>query len=320
MIKVLANDGISQSGIDKLENAGFSVTTEKVPQDQLIDAINREDYKVLLVRSATKVKEDVIDGCPNLKFIGRGGVGMDNIAVEYARGKNIFVTNTPAASSQSVAELVMAHMFSLARMTYDSNRQMPEKGSTDFKALKKSYGKGLELRNRTLGIIGFGRIGRFLAQYALGAGMKVLAYDAFDVDTRVKLSIQGHSDEVEVEVPQVSLEELLSKSQFVSLHVPKQEDGSAVIGSSEIKSMVDGAMLINASRGGVVDEDALLEGLNSGKLAGAALDVFENEPTPREDLLKHDKIALSPHIGAATTEAQDRIGLELADLIIGELG
>lgn len=313
-MKILANDGIAKSGKDILEAAGHTVVTENVPQDQLIDAINKENYEVVLVRSATTVRKEVIDACPHLKMIGRGGVGMDNIDVEYARSQGRLVFNTPAASSQSVAELVMAQMFSLARSTFDSNRQMPEKGATDFKVLKKKYGKGIELRGKTLGIIGFGRIGQSLASYALGCGMNVIAHDPFVEKAQIVIPVAGEN--VKVNIYTTSMDEIITTSDFISLHVPKQADGSAVIGAAEIARMKFGVRLVNAARGGVVDEDALIEGLNSGKVAAAGLDVFENEPTPRADLLDNPGIASTPHVGAATVEAQERIGEELANFIL----
>ncbi|MEJ6796660.1 MAG: D-2-hydroxyacid dehydrogenase [Flavobacteriales bacterium] len=317
-MKVLANDGISASGIAKLEAAGIIIHTEFIPQDQLISKINEIGYVGILVRSATKVRQDIIDACPDLKFIGRGGVGMDNIDVQYGRDKGLDVFNTPAASSQSVAELVMAHLYSLARNTFDSNREMPAKGASEFKVLKKKYAKGSELRGKTLGIIGFGRIGKSTATYALGAGMKVLAHDRGSSDGAVQWNIEG-AGVVNVNVPMVSFEEIISTSDFISIHVPKQENGSAVITKNEISQMKDGVCLINAARGGVINEHDLIEALNTGKVKFAALDVFENEPTPREDLLKHEKLASTPHVGAATSEAQDRIGVELADQILSIL-
>lgn len=317
-MKILANDGISPAGIAKLEAAGVTVSTEHVPQDQLIDVINTQGYVGLMVRSATTVRQDLIDACPNLKMIGRGGVGMDNIDVDYARGKGLAVFNTPAASSQSVAELVMGHLFDVARSIFDSNRQMPARGASEFKKLKKAYGKGTELRGKTLGIVGFGRIGRSLASYALGCGMDVIACDPYAQDGKVTVMI-GASQTVEVDVPRYDLEAVLAQSDFVSLHVPKQADGSAVLGAAQLATMKPGACVVNAARGGVIDEDALMAALDNGSLRYAALDVFENEPTPREDLLVHPKVALTPHIGAATTEAQDRIGEELADQILANL-
>lgn len=298
-----------------LKKAGFTVQTQHVSQDELVDYINKNDVKVLCVRSATTVRKDLIDACPGLKFIGRGGVGMDNIDVEYARSQGRIVQNTPASSSQSVGELVMAHLFSLARFTYDSNREMPVNGHSDFKRLKKKYGKGTELRGKTLGIIGFGRIGKSVAQYALGCGMRVICTDIFDVSTKVSFEIIGYGN-VSVDVEKVSLDALIEQSDAISIHIPKQADGSAVIGREELARMKGGVLLVNAARGGVIDEDALIEALDSGHIAGAAIDVFENEPTPHTGLLTHAKIALTPHIGAATVEAQDRIGVELAELII----
>jgi len=311
---VLANDGISQSGIDKLVDYGFTVETNNVPQENLVDYINKNKVIALLVRSATVVRKDIIDNCASLKFIGRGGVGMDNIDVEYARSKGITVNNTPAASSQSVAELVFGQMLSISRFTHLSNREMPVNGVTEFKKLKKKYGKGSELRGKTLGIIGFGRIGRSLAEYALGAGMNVIVTDKFDVNTTVTISF-FNGKTMDIEVDKVSFDNLISVSDYISLHVPKQEDGSAVIGETEINNMKNGVRIVNAARGGVINEDYLLKGINSGKISYCALDVFNNEPTPRKDLLNNSQIAVTPHIGAATSEAQDRIGIELADKI-----
>ena len=204
----------------------------------------------------------------------------------------------------------MGHLFTLARFQHDSNRQMPVRGAGEFKALKKAYGKGTELRGKTLGIVGFGRIGRSLASYALGCGMNVVAHDPFVSDGDVSVTVGGQT--LTIDCPRLPLTELLSTSDMVSVHVPAQADGSAVIGEAELAAMKPGSYLVNAARGGSVDEDALMAALNSGHLAGAGLDVFVGEPSPRADVLAHDKLALTPHIGAATSEAQDRIGLELA--------
>lgn len=314
-MKILANDGISQDGIDFLEKNGFTVVTDKVEQGDLVEAINKEDYVALLVRSATTVRKDLIDACPGLKLIGRGGVGMDNIDVDYARSKGIEVINTPGASSQSVAELVMTHMFSISRFMHDSYRNTPTKGASDFKVLKKKYGKGVELRGKTLGILGFGRIGQSLASYALGTGMKVVAIDMFTNPVEIEIPIEGIANPKVTITPVSDLNSVIGELDYLSLHVPKQADGSAVITSSEFAKMKDGIRIVNAARGGVIDEDDLLAALESGKVAYSALDVFENEPTPREDLLIHEKIASSPHIGAATVEAQARIGVELGEKI-----
>lgn len=318
-MKILANDGISPEGVAALEAGGFEVSTTNVPQEQLADAINNEGYVGVLVRSATTVRKEVIDACPGLKLIGRGGVGMDNIDVDYARSKGLHVINTPAASSQSVAELVMGSLFTLSRTTFDSYKLMPSTGAADFKTLKKKYAKGQELRGKTLGIVGFGRIGQSLASYALGAGMKVVAVDLFTEKAEIKVPIAGHG-EVAVNIHcSKNLNDVIADLDYISLHVPKQADGSAVIGTAEFAKMKDGVILANAARGGVIDEDALIKDLDSGKVRAIALDVFENEPTPRTDLLSHEKIASTPHIGAATTEAQTRIGEELASQIISLL-
>lgn len=314
-MKILANDGISAIGQQQLEAAGFTVITEKVEQDQLANAVNSQGIEMILVRSATTVRKEVIDACPGLKLIGRGGVGMDNIDVVYALEKGIAVINTPASSSQSVAELVMGHMFAISRFLNDSYKNM-ETG--DFSTLKKNYGKGVELRGKTLGIIGFGRIGQSLASYALGAGMNVIAVDRYTEPVRIQIPL-GNGNEAAISViPTNDLNAVLGQLDYISLHVPKQADGSAVIAAAEFDKMKKGVRIVNAARGGVINEDDLLVALNSGKVAGIALDVFENEPNPRKDLLNHPKIACTPHIGAATVEAQDRIGEELAHLIIGQ--
>ena len=313
-MKVLANDGIAPSGKKALEDAGFTVVTDTVAQENLVNEINDKEYEVLLVRSATKVRKDIIDNCPSVKMIGRGGVGMDNIDVEYARDKGIEVFNTPASSSQSVAELVMAHLFGSVRFLYQANREMPTKGTTDFGSLKKSYAKGTELRGKTLGIVGFGRIGKSVASYALGCGMKVMVYNRSKDSFEVSLKIEGLDQDVQLTLQNNSLEDVLKSSDFISLHVPATDD--YLIGEKEFGIMKQGAVLVNAARGGVVNEDALIAALDSGKLAHAALDVFEGEPKPSDKIVHHPKISLSPHIGAATVEAQDRIGTELAEQII----
>ncbi|MGB0888474.1 MAG: NAD(P)-dependent oxidoreductase [Vicingaceae bacterium] len=313
-MKILANDGIAPIGKENLEKAGYEVITETVAQADLIDAINENNYVGLLVRSATTVRENLIDACPGLKLIGRGGVGMDNIDVEYARNKGLKVINTPAASSQSVAEQVMAHLFGAARSLYDSNRQMPASGSSDFKTLKKKYGKGVELRGSTIGIIGFGRIGQSLASYALGCGMNVIAYDPFVPNATINVNVATQT--VSVNIQTISLNDLLAQADFISMHMPMPTDGKALIGNEEFAKMKDGVIIANAARGGIIDEAALITNLDNGKVAHAALDVFTNEPTPKEDLLKHSNISLTPHTGAATLEAQNRIGEELASQII----
>lgn len=314
MIKILANDGISAAGKSRLEAAGFEVDTNHFPTEQLPQIIN--DYDVLLVRSATKVRKDLIAQMSRIKMIGRGGVGMDNIDVEDAEQHGIRVFNTPAASSSSVAELVFAHLYGMCRFLPELNRRMPNEGVTEFKSLKKMAGKGIELRGKTLGIIGFGRIGQEAARIALGNGMKVLAADAFipAADIELNLHPDMSSESITVHIKTTSVEEVLKNSDFITIHVPGQE--KPVIGENELNIMKAGAGLVNAARGGVVDEKALKNALENGKLAFAALDVFENEPPIDDAILKVEKLSLSPHIGAATQEAQDRVGLELADKII----
>ncbi|MEK9613658.1 MAG: D-2-hydroxyacid dehydrogenase [Flavobacteriaceae bacterium] len=308
-MKILANDGISQSGVDALTQSGFEVITINVAQEQLIGYINDNDITGLLVRSATTARKDLIDQCPNLKLIGRGGVGMDNIDVEYAKSKGVHVINTPAASSASVAELVFAHLYGGVRFLFDSNRAMPLEGESNFKGLKKAYAKGVELRGKTIGIIGFGRIGQEVAKIALGVGMHVIAYDKFMEKATVSVQLfNGATLDVKIEIQ--DFDTILSQSDFISLHVPAQNE--YVMDARAFSQMKKGAALINAARGGVVDEVALVSALDSGHLSFAALDTFENEPKPEIKLLMHDKISLTPHIGAATLEAQDRIGEELA--------
>lgn len=315
-MKVLANDGISKSGIKALEKGGFEVITTKVAQEQVANYINANHIDVLLVRSATKVRQALIDDCPNLKIIGRGGVGMDNIDVDYARSKGIHVINTPASSSESVAELVFAHLFNGVRFLHDSNRNMPLEGDSNFEGLKKAYANGIELRGKTLGIIGFGRIGREVAKIGLGLGMRVIASDKYVGNAEIKVSFYN-GQFINVDIATEPIEDIFRHSDFISLHVPAQE--GYVIGAPELEAMKDGVGIINCARGGVVDEVALIEALDRNKVLFAGLDVFENEPSPEIQILMHPKISLTPHIGAATLEAQDRIGTELAEQIISLL-
>lgn len=313
-MKILINDGIHPDGKLALEAEGFTVVTEKVAQEDLAKELPA--YDAICVRSATKVRADLIDQCPNLKAICRGGVGLDNIDVDHAKSKGIAVINTPAASSQAVAELVFGHLYGLARFLFQSNRDMPSKGAAEFGKLKKSYSKGVQLRGRTLGIIGIGRIGQETARIALGAGMKVMPVDPFVDKVNIEVAIEG-AGSVNAEIATVSMEEMLANADAISLHIPFT--GQPVLSTAEFAQMKDGVLLVNASRGGTVDEPALLAALESGKVAFAGLDVFENEPTPRAELLAHDRISLTPHIGAATGEAQRNIGMELAEKLTAHL-
>lgn len=311
-MKILANDGISDLGKALLEAAGHQVSTAKVAQEELANTINNEHFDAVLVRSATTVRQVVIDACPGLRLIGRGGVGMDNIDVAYARDKGLTVINTPASSSQSVAELVMGQLFSISRFLNDSFKNI-ETG--DFSTLKKNYAKGVELRAKTLGIIGFGRIGQSLAAYALGVGMKVIAIERRARIQPIQLKIAGQMLEIPVKVVD-NLADVAGQLDYLSIHVPKQANGAAVITAKEFALMKKGVRIVNTARGGVIEEQALLDALDNGTVAAAALDVYENEPSPMKALLSHPRIACTPHIGAATLEAQDRIGEELAELII----
>ena len=312
-MKILANDGLDQSGIDALTAKGFEVITTKVSQDALVSYINEHQIRTVLVRSATQIRKELIDVCPSLEIIGRGGVGMDNIDVDYARSKDIHVINTPAASSASVAELVFSHLFSGARFLEDSNRRMPVVGDTEFAVLKKNYAKGIELRGKTIGIVGMGRIGQEVAKIALGLGMRVVAADSNVGKATIKVTFYNNQF-INVDIETQPLEDVISISDFITFHVPAQKDGY-LVGKPEFDKMKDGVAVVNCSRGGVIDELALIEALDSGKVSFAGLDVFENEPTPRKEILTHSKISLTPHTGASTVEAQDRIGLSLAEQI-----
>ena len=311
-MKILANDGIAQAGIDALVAAGYQVITDKVEQDQLESYINKNSIDVILVRSATQVRAELIDACPSIKIIGRGGVGMDNIDVDYAREQGLHVINTPAASSHSVAELVFAHFFGMARYLHDSNRNMPLEGESNFKGLKKAYAKGTELQGKTLGVIGFGRIGQEAAKIALGLGMKVIAFDLFIKEQVLTLDFFD-GQKVNFTIKTIAKEDVLKQSDFISLHVPAQD--KYVISDKEFDMMKEGAFMVNAARGGVIDEVALVKALDN-KLSAAALDVFEKEPKPEVQLLMNPYLSLTPHIGGATVEAQSRIGTELASQII----
>jgi D-3-phosphoglycerate dehydrogenase / 2-oxoglutarate reductase len=313
-MKILANDGISPEAIQLLERAGMTVLTEKIPQENLAKFIQENTISVLLVRSATKARKDLIDACPSLLLIGRGGVGMDNIDVDYAREQGKVVINTPAASSQSVAELVLGHFLSGARYL---NQSFSELNNENFNSLKKDFGQGIELRGKTLLIIGFGRIGQSLASYAIGIGMKVRAVGKIEEIVTISLNHNHGIDPISVKINvSTNLETELKSADFISLHVPKQENGQAIIGKKELTLLKENVLIVNASRGGVIDENELLLALENGKIRYVGLDVFENEPNPNNALLKHPKIGATPHIGAATIEAQDRIGTELAELII----
>lgn len=312
-IRILANDGIDDTGKAMLEAAGFEVVTTHYKAEELEAEL--KNFDAITVRSATQVRKALIDACPNLKVIGRGGVGMDNIDVAYAREKGLGVYNTPAASSRSVAELVTAHAFTLARQLHLANRAMPVTGNTEFAKLKKQCSEGNELLGKTIGIIGFGRIGQEVARIALGLGMNVIASDPYVKEAKIVITIPGAQQSISVDIHTTDIKSLLSQSDIITIHIPKAD--KPVIGKEELSLLKKGVILINTARGGVFDEDALIEGLNSGQIGGAGIDVFVGEPTPRADILTHPRISLTPHVGGSTVEAQENVGRELAGLIIG---
>jgi D-3-phosphoglycerate dehydrogenase len=313
-MKVLANDGISESGKNALLEAGIEFVEAKVSQEQLIDFINENKIDVLLVRSATKVRKDIIDACSSLKIIGRGGVGMDNIDVEYAIEKGLYVINTPNASSRSVAEMVFAHFFSLARFLHESNRLMPLEGDTHFSAMKKSFSKAHELEGKNLGVIGFGEIGKEVIKIGISLGMKVKVLTRKPKNEKISLSFfDGQSINFDISSTQ-DWDEFLKDTQFISINTPKTTE--YIIDAPQFEKMQDGIFIVNTARGGVLNEVELLKAIESGKVSGAALDVFENEPSPELPLLMNPNLSLSPHLGGNTLDAQEKIGTELANQII----
>tara|TARA_B100000795_G_scaffold263656_1_gene243111 strand:+ start:2857 stop:3807 length:951 start_codon:yes stop_codon:yes gene_type:complete len=312
-MKVLANDGISKSGIDALEKGGFEVITIKVAQNQLENYINEHNIDAILVRSATQVRQELIEACPSLKLIGRGGIGLDNIDVEYAEDNGLHVINTPKASSSSVAELVFSHLFGMVRFLHSSNREMPLEGDSRFKELKKAYSQGTELRGKTIGIIGFGRIGQEVAKIAIGLGMNILATDKHIKSAPITLDFFD-GQKMTFTIDTVDKATLLKDSDYITLHVPSQDD--YIISKKEFEQMKDGVGIINTAIGGILHEVDLVFAIESGKVQFAGLDVFETEPTPAVQLLMNQEISLTPHIGSETIEAQEKIGIELAVQII----
>ena len=294
--KVLVCDKMDPKAVEEIKNLGFDVTVKTgMSPEELGETIPA--YHAIIVRSATKVRQPQIDKASSLKVIIRGGVGLDNIDVDYAKSKGIEVRNTPGAASSSVAELALGHIFSCSRFIYASNVTMRE-----GKWLKKEY-TGHEIKGKLLGIVGLGRIGKELANRALALGMVVKAYDPY-------IEAPGISG---VEMVS-SLDDLLATADIISLHIPKTQEGY-LIGKKEFKKMKDGAILINCARGGIVDEDALVDALDEGKLYAAAIDVFEEEPTKNQRILSHPKISLTPHLGATTFEAQARVGKEVVNIL-----
>lgn len=313
-MKVLANDGISKAGEQVLKEAGIEILDNRVAQDHVINFINDNHVDVLLVRSATKVRQELIDACPGLKIIGRGGIGMDNIDVEYAKSKGIKVINTPTASSKSVAELVFGHFISLARFLHESNRLMPLEGETHFNAMKKSFSNAYELSGKTLGVIGFGSIGQEVVKIGIALGMKVQVLTRSPKTEVLTLNFfNGQSVNFEITSTN-DMDAFLKEADFISINTPKTNE--YIIDTPQFEKMKDGVYIVNTARGGVINEVTLIDFIESGKVAGAALDVFENEPSPELPLLMNPALSLSPHIGGNTIDAQEKIGIELAEQII----
>jgi D-3-phosphoglycerate dehydrogenase / 2-oxoglutarate reductase len=313
-MRVLANDGISKAGEQALKNAGIEVLEQRVAQEHVISFINENNVDVLLVRSATKVRQDLIDACPGLKIIGRGGIGMDNIDVEYAIEKGKYVINTPTASSKSVAELVFGHFFSLARFLHESNRLMPLEGETHFNAMKKSFANAYELSGKNLGVIGFGSIGQEVLKIGISLGMNVNVLTRKPKTKTLTLEFfDGRSLNFEITSTN-DMDAFLKDADFISINTPKTN--GYIIDTPQFEKMKDGVYIVNTARGGVMNEVALIDFIESEKVAGAALDVFEKEPSPEVLLLMNPALSLSPHIGGNTVDAQEKIGVELAEQII----
>lgn len=312
-MRILINDGLHPAGLQLLKDAGHDIDTNNIPQEELLTKLN--EYDAILVRSATKVRRDLMDAAPNLKLVGRGGVGLDNIDLDAAKEKNIAVFNTPAASSRSVAELAIGHLFGIVRSLPMVNKAMSLDGVTDFKALKKVASKGIELQGKTLGLIGFGRIGRETASIALGCGMKIIAFDPYTDEGEVTINLHPDYDtNLKINVKTISKDELLAQADFISLHIPGGQ--GYVLDTEDFAKMKDGVGIVNCARGGTISEDAMLKAIDQGKVKYVATDVFEQEPPVDERILRMDAVGLSPHIGASTGEAQKRVGVELAEKII----
>ncbi|MCX6353112.1 MAG: 3-phosphoglycerate dehydrogenase [Bacteroidetes bacterium] len=318
MKRVLANDGIADDGKRLLEEAGYEVITDKIAQADLPNRIN--EFDVLVVRSATKVTQEVLEPSNRMKLVVRAGVGVDNIDIAYARKKEIEVANTPQSSSLSVAELVFAHLFGVARFISQSNRDLPTQGKAKFNDLKKKYSEGVELRGKTIGIIGFGRIGQEVAKIAYSLGMEVIAHDVYIPEAKLRFDHLPFKPTPTIEIKTTNLIDVITKSDFITLHLPHNEGMPPVLGENEFSKMKNGVGIINCARGGVLSETALLAAIASGKVAFAGLDVFENEPNINDAILAENRISVTPHIGAATKEAQDRISIEVAQVIIIKTG
>lgn len=309
---ILINDGLANSAIAELEAGKHTVKNVQVAASQLINYINNNKIEALIVRSATKVTREVLEACSSLKLVIRAGIGMDNIDLAAANEFGVAIFNTPGVSSRSVAELVMAHIYTGYRHLHDANRNMPLEGDTKFSSLKKAYTNALEVNGKTIGIVGFGSIGKEVAKLAYVNGMRVIAVD--NANPNNKLSVDfADGQQIEIEITLLSMEELLKESDILSIHTPAL--ASYLIGAKEIEQMKNGAGILNTARGGLLDEKAAIEAIENGKLSFLALDTFENEPKPQIQTLMHPNISLSPHIGGATLEAQERIGKKVVAII-----
>ena len=306
---ILANDGISQNSKKELIDLNFKIFDTKIDQSELIRYINKNHIEIILVRSATIINSEILNNCKSIKLIGRAGVGLDNIDLISAKKNNVRVFNTPNASSISVAELVISHLLSANRNLHITNRSMPLNGETKFKEIKSHSSECKEVMFKTLGIIGLGRIGQEVAKRAFSLGMNVIAFDKKIEKIKIHLD-HIKNQNIFFDLKTSSLNDILKESDFITLHIPKIND-KPFIGRDEFDIMKKGVGIINTSRGGLIDESELIKFLNNKKVSFAALDVYENEPVPNIQLLMHDKISLSPHIGGSTVEAQERIGDEI---------
>ncbi|MCT4697747.1 NAD(P)-dependent oxidoreductase [Tenacibaculum haliotis] len=316
-MKILANDGISESGKATLENAGFEVIVTKVAQEQLDNFINDEEINVIIIKNTTEIHTELIDNCPTLKLIANASTNNDNIDVIYAEEAGLQVVNISDASANAVAELVFAHLLGMTRYLHQANREMPLEGDVSFNALKSQFSNGTELRGKTLGIIGMSAAGQQVAKLALGLGMKVVGFDV-NFNNTITIPVEFFNGEIiDIKVDMLSSDELLKEAHFISLHLSAQENH--LIGVKEFEKMKDGVGFINVAQGGLVDEVALINAIESGKVKYAGLDTFENQPNPEIQLLMNPELSLSPNIASYTVEAQHKIGTELADKIINSL-
>ncbi|CAM4070752.1 NAD(P)-dependent oxidoreductase [Flavobacterium antarcticum] len=312
-MKVLANDGISANGIQLLEQNGFEVITTKVAQEQVAAYINKNEIDVLFVRTATKISTELLDDCPSLKVIGIAEEAIDNKIIDYAKSKGKTIVNASDSSAVAMAELVFAHLFSGARFLHDANRNMPLEGDSNFNSLKKAYSSGIELRGKTLGIIGFTASGIEVAKIGLALGMHVIVADGSTEETEIELNFYNGKSVI-VKVEKVELNQLLRHSDFITIHLPASEK-KYLISEPEFKLMKDNVGIVNVSQGGIINEVALLKALDDNKVLFAGLDVFEEQPTPAVQVLMHPKVSLTPHIGSTTVETQQRMEIELVQKV-----